>query len=207
MTIEFCAVDKSYGHRVVLRNVTASVAGRAAITGANGTGKSTLLGMAATILRPTDGTITIAGHDTRSAATSARQALGFAPQMPSLYPDLTPLEHIGWWRRLHHVGSTPDDCLANLAAAGLRLVADRPTRQLSAGQRQRLSLCLAMAHNPEVLLLDEPFTWLDANGVAWLQDALAARTGTTLMAVQDYASVAGLCERHLHLGATGLEEK
>jgi ABC-type Na+ transport system ATPase subunit NatA/ABC-type transport system involved in multi-copper enzyme maturation permease subunit len=148
-----------------------------ALTGANGAGKTTLLALLAGILTPTRGFASICGRD----GVAARGQLGFCPAEPALYARLTVREHLDWLSTLHGRAPAPavEDALA------LRDLLDRPTAQLSSGQRRRAALALALAHEPAVALLDEPLATLDREGESALLALIAARRAaglTTLLA-------------------------
>ncbi len=130
-----------------------------ALTGVNGVGKSTLLRAAAGLLRPRSGTVTVGGGSATDDA--ARDLVGFLPDAPPLYEELTAFEHVELltrlWRR-PDVGNRADELIDHLELEEQMFArAD----QLSSGQRKRLSLALTLAHRPRLLLLDEPFNGLD----------------------------------------------
>ncbi len=141
------------GGRLVLRGVDLEVpqGTTVAIQGSNGTGKTTLLRVAAGLIRPIQGTV-------------EKTTVGFVGHRPRLYESLTPGQHLAWWAGIHGVDAPRTD------------LPERPAGSLSRGQRQRLALQMAIAPDPAVLLLDEPYTGLDADARRWLDDALAHRT-------------------------------
>lgn len=160
-------LTRDYGpHRAVadvdLRIETGDVLG---ILGSNGAGKSTLLRMLAGTLSPTAGQICIAGHDLARASRSARRALGYLPERPPLYPELTVDEYLGFVARLQ--GLAGADRRAAVARAktdtGLDAVGRRLIGQLSKGTAQRVGLAQAIVHRPQLLILDEPTSGLDPN--------------------------------------------
>ena len=174
-----------------------------AILGANGSGKSTLLRIAATVSRPSAGTVVVDGLDALRRPEEARRRIGHQPQDAPLYAELTPHEHLRWWARLHGTAAEAD---ALVVTWGLETVAHKPSATLSRGQRQRVALALATLHNPALLLLDEPFTALDDAGRASLEAALAQRRGktATLIALHDEAEARRLADRVLRLGRDGM---
>lgn len=200
-------VAKSFGGRAILRDVHLAVrAGEAvAVLGPNGSGKSTLLRLAAAVSPPDAGLVEVAGTPVRRDDAVARRALGYVPQEPAVYDELTPAEHVALWARLRGQATDPD---AVLADAGLATAAHRPAGSLSRGQRQRLALALALLGDPAVLVLDEPYTALDEQGEAWLTNLLARRRAAgcaLLVAVHDPRQADHLLARTLRLRATRLE--
>ena len=128
------------------------------LLGPNGAGKTTLIRMAATLARPSSGTLRYRGVEARRAVPAARGWIGFASHHSLLYPELTVAENLRFHRRLHGART---DLGELLEAHGLSAVADVPARHLSRGTAQRATLARALLHEPDLLLLDEPFTGLD----------------------------------------------
>lgn len=170
------------------------------ITGPSGSGKSSLLALAATLVRPDSGRVIVAGTDaTRLSAAAAtalrRQSIGIVFQQPQLLPALTAREQLrvmaelgGPDRRERRalVRSRVDELLE---AVGLGALADRRPAQLSGGQRQRVAIARALVHEPRVLLVDEPTSALDtARGgeiMALLSRLTRERETATLLVTHD----------------------
>jgi Cu-processing system ATP-binding protein len=202
--IRLDGVGKAFGLRRVLDHVDLEVSGRTvAIVGANGAGKSTLLRVAAGLSRPTSGRAALFGHDTRAGdAELGRRHVSVLVQDAPVYAELTPAEHLRWWARVHRAAVSPDALERAAAEASLAPVAHAPAGSLSRGQRQRLALALAFLPAPRALILDEPFSALDADGRAWARARLEGFRGagaTVLLAVHEAAPVAGLADRTLTL--------
>lgn len=186
-------VSKRLGGRPVLRAVGLEVgAGETvALLGPNGSGKSTLLRIAAGQSRPDAG-----------AATRAGPA-SFLSQEAPLYAELTPAEHVRWWGRLWRKPHDAASVEALLVEAGLLRLAHRPAGTLSRGERQRVALALAFLADAPLLVLDEPFTALDAVAQAWLESRLAARKaagGATLLSLHGEDAARRVADRVVHLG-------
>lgn len=134
-----------------------------ALIGPNGSGKTTLMLMLASLLEPDSGLIRVAGHDPVTDAAAVRSTLGWMPDALGSWASLSVRETLEVTARLYRMDrSTAASTAASLIAmTGLDDLADRPTRVLSRGQKQRLSLARSLVHDPQVLLLDEPASGLD----------------------------------------------
>jgi heme ABC exporter ATP-binding subunit CcmA len=177
---------RRFGHVVALRSVSLSVAPGEVVllAGPNGAGKSTLLRVLAGLVRPTSGSVTIGGEQLR-ASPSARAAIGFLSHQTFLYDDLTARENLRFAARLQGLDSIETRVMDALNAAGLLQRAESRAAVLSHGSRQRLSIARATLHAPRVLLLDEPFSGLDAASVRRLSESMAdgAAGGRALICV------------------------
>jgi heme exporter protein A len=174
--IELAGAGRAYGERVVLRDVSFTLAaGRTlAVFGANGAGKTTLLRMLATLLRPHAGAVRVLGHALPREGWAVRGRLGLLAHEPLLYRDLTARENLRYHARLHQVDPARIETL--LDAVKLSLRADEPVRTLSRGMVQRVAICRAVLHEPELLLLDEPFANLDPAATALVAPLLGGVT-------------------------------
>ncbi len=170
--LELRGVWKSYGDTQALRDVWLGVRRGLvlAVLGPNGAGKSTLLRIAAGIARPNRGDVCIDG---RSLATdpSVRRRVGFAGHLSFLYGHLTAEENLRFYAQLY--GSDPERTLDQLDRFGLMPYRRRPVRTLSRGLVQRVSLARALLHDPQVVLLDEPFTGLDLDAARMFRETIA----------------------------------
>jgi heme exporter protein A len=166
--IELERVERRYGDRVALSEVTLILPEGAtlAVLGANGAGKTTLLRMLATLLRPQGGTARVLGSELPDEAWKVRGRVGYLGHDPLLYRDLTGRENLRFHARLHGIdaGAAETRIGELLEATGMERRADERTAELSAGMRQRLAICRCVLHGPELLLLDEPDSNLDAEG-------------------------------------------
>jgi heme exporter protein A len=154
-------LTKRFGRAPALREIDFELeAGRCHVLfGRNGAGKSTLLLIAATLLRPSSGEIFYDGDPYEELGDEVRRRIGLVSHQSFLYPDLTVLENLRFYARLY--GDAADEEGA-LLWADLELRRHSPVRSLSRGMLQRLSVARALLHRPKLLLLDEPFTGLDA---------------------------------------------
>ncbi len=141
------------------------------LLGPNGAGKTTLLRMLALLVRPTEGELALFGTSGRLAPPELRRRIGYAGHESLCYPDLTATENLAFYARLFGVDEAPARIATLLAWAGLDAAGRRPVRAFSRGMAQRLALARAMLHDPDLLLLDEPWSALDPAAA----DALTAR--------------------------------
>jgi heme exporter protein A len=167
-------LGRRFGDRRVLAGVDLDVRAGAflLVTGPNGSGKTTLLRLLAGLLAPTEGTLEIEAD---------RGRLGFLGHEPLLYRELTVLENLDLYGRLYRVPERRERIGMLLERFGLWDARGEQTSALSRGMVQRLALCRTLLHDPDVLLLDEPFSALDADGAALLEGELAAHGGRTLV--------------------------
>lgn len=173
--IEALALERRFGHVVALRAVDLVVgAGEVVlVAGPNGAGKSTLLRCLAGLARPSSGSVRIGGALLRQSI-AARSAVGFLSHQTFLYDDLTARENLRFAATMHGLDSVEVRVMDALNAAGLMQRADARAGVLSHGTRQRLSIARATLHAPAALLLDEPFSGLDALAAEQLRNAIAA---------------------------------
>jgi len=144
------------------------------VFGPNGAGKTTLLRMLAGTLRPTAGNVRVAGEPADVAARAWRSRVGVVSHQSLLYAQLSVRENLYFYGRLFGLKDLGDRVDARLESVGLADRGSTPTRNLSRGLKQRLALARALLHDPEVVLLDEPYTGLDAHASAILRDQLAS---------------------------------
>jgi len=183
--VQVLGLWKTFGSLAALRGVDLSVSPgeRLAIVGPNGSGKSTLVKVIATLLRPSAGTVRLAGLDAQSQALEVRRLVGVVCHQTFLYNELTALENLDFYGRLYGLSHPGDRARQQLCQVGLEGHADVAVRDLSRGMQQRLALARALLHEPPILLLDEPDTGLDQRWTAFLVDLLAeaAREGRTVI--------------------------
>lgn len=154
-----------------------------AVVGPNAAGKTTLLRCLAGLMRPTTGTVSVLGRVLARDDPGARRPIGLLSHQPLLYGDLTVRENLRFTARLYALPDPAGAAEAALARAGLADRGDSRPRELSRGLLQRAALARALVHEPGILLLDEPFTGLDAGAAASLRALLAERAPAALATV------------------------
>jgi heme ABC exporter ATP-binding subunit CcmA len=183
--LEVSGLKKSYGLKPALRGIDLAVerGQRVALLGANGAGKTTLLRILACLAKPDAGTARIDGLDIVRDALEVRAQVGFVAHQPYLYEELTALENLLFFGRMYAVPQSKARALTLLERVGLAKRANERASALSRGQMQRLSLARALLHDPHLLLLDEPDTGLDEDGITLLESLLQEHSegGGTLL--------------------------
>jgi len=161
-----------------------------AVFGPNGAGKTTFIQILSTLMRPTSGTVHFLGYDILEQGERVRGAIGVLPHNPLLFPHLTAYENLKFYGQMFGVKNLKiriEELLENVGLAGRR---DHLAGTFSRGMQQRLAIARAMIHDPRILLLDEPCTGLDRNGIAFLGRVLTAScqtSKTVIMTSHDFA--------------------
>ena len=171
--LEVDGVSKYYGDFPALRKIQLSIApgSTVALLGRNGAGKTTLLRIIAGLSKASEGSVRIQNADVREQAT--RRRIGVLGHGISLYDELSATENLVLFANLYGLKEPEKTADEWLVRTGLDRARDGLVREFSRGMRQRLAVARAFMHEPEVLLLDEPFTALDDRAIAVLQSLLA----------------------------------
>ena len=173
--IKLNAFFKSFGPKKVLRSLDLEVKDGEIVTlvGNNGSGKTTLLRSINTLDKPDDYDVAeIDGYDLRSFPEEIRSRIGYLPHNPAFYPELTGFENLRFWLELNSIRDAESKARGFLAKVGLISFGDDLSGNYSRGMVQRLGFAMAISHTPTTLLLDEPFTGLDSDGIAIIENLL-----------------------------------
>ena len=191
---------KSFGIHPVLRGVELDVPRGEFLTllGPNGAGKTTLLRILATLSRPTSGEVRVGGWPLPEAAARVRPHLGLISHQTLLYGELTATENLRFFARIYHLGAAEGRIQEVLEAVGLAGRQHDLVESFSRGMQQRLAIARAILHEPEVMLLDEPYTGLDQSAAAMLDELLrsvATAGRTVVMTTHDLARGLASCDQ------------
>ena len=173
--IKLNAFFKSFGPKKVLRSLDLEVKDGEIVTliGNNGSGKTTLLRSINTLDKPDDYDVAeIDGYDLKSFPEEIRSRIGYLPHNPAFYPELTGFENLRFWLELNSIRDAESRARGFLAKVGLISFGDDLSGNYSRGMVQRLGFAMAISHTPTTLLLDEPFTGLDSDGIAIIENLL-----------------------------------
>jgi heme exporter protein A len=197
--IELRGLTRYFGERTALKDVSVSVSAGAtlAVLGRNGAGKTTLLRILATLLRPHAGEALLFGEPLPRRGFAVRGRLGLLAHDPLLYRDLTGRENLRYHAQLHGVGAERVEEV--LEAVRMNRRADEPVRLLSRGLVQRVAICRAVLHSPELLLLDEPRANLDP-GAGDLVESLIGRESKAARVLTSHDPRAALAEADYAMG-------
>jgi len=201
--IRLRGLRREFGERLALAELDLTLPSGAtlAVLGPNGSGKTTLLRVLAGLLRPTGGEARVLGCNLPGETWRLRGRVGYLGHEPLLYRDLTPRENLRFAARLHGLEREASESRIEelLAAVGMERRGDDTVRELSAGMAQRVAVCRAVLHEPELLLLDEPDAHLDA-AVTEAVEALLAAEGRTRVIVTHDRERAARTDQVLELG-------
>lgn len=191
---------KRFGLKTILRGVDFEVQPGefVALLGPNGAGKTTFLRILASLSRPSLGEVNIAGYKLPQQAAQVRARLGVVSHLPLLYGDLSAEENLRFYARLYGINNYGVRITEILEMTGLEMRRRDLVRTFSRGMQQRLAIGRAVLHDPDVLLLDEPYTGLDQDASSMLDNVLktvAAQGRTIVMTSHDLARAEELATR------------
>ena len=195
---------KAFGSQVAARGITFRVGPGEllAIIGPNGAGKTTTMRALAGIIPASRGRLSIAGFDVETNAIAAKSHLAFVPDDAPLFHDLTVEEHLSFYASIYRVSDVSAKAESLLGEFELTAKLRTTASNLSRGMRQKLAICCAYLHDPEVILFDEPLTGLDPQGIRVFKRSLrerAARGAAVMISSHMLAMVEDLCTHVLIL--------
>lgn len=200
--IQTVNLTRYYGSLAAVQdlNLTVKAGELFGFLGPNGAGKTTTIRMLIGLLRPTTGTVIVAGHDVQQEPLAVKQAVGYLSQTPLLYERLTGREFLRFIGGLYGLGDEKIGARAEhlLALMELSEKADHPIESYSGGMRHKIGLCAALLHEPQVLVLDEPLAGLDPYSARRVKDLLRdlCRQGRTVFMSTHVLEIAErVCDR------------
>ena len=199
IAIQAKGVQKHYGHIPALNGIDLQVEeGQIfGLIGANGAGKTTFIKLLIGATRADKGEMRVLGRDPRKHRASLRQQIGYMPQAPALYEDLSAAENLRFFGRAHQQKNLRESVESTLDFVELSQRAEDPVSTLSGGMKQRVSLACALVHQPRLLLLDEPTAGVDLKlrSAFWKHFKDLAALGTTILVSTHQMDEAVHCDR------------
>ena len=197
--IEISGITKSYKDLEALKNININISGKClfGFIGPDGAGKTTLLRIITTLIKPDKGFVRIKGLDVVKDHKKIRPIVGYMPGRFSLYPDLTVEENLKFYSTIFSTTIKENYHLIKDIYSHLEPFSRRLARNLSGGMKQKLALSCALIHNPEILILDEPTTGVDAvsRDEFWKILKRLTNSGMTILVSTSYMNEAELCDR------------
>ena len=203
--VEVSHLSKNYGSHPAIRDLTFSVADGQVygLLGPNGAGKSTIMNILTSYLAPTGGEVKVAGFSLPEQAQQAKACVGYLPEQPPLYPEMTVQEYLDFAAELKGVKKAQRREQVQQAArrTGLDQVMPRLIRSLSKGYRQRVGIAQALLGSPQLIILDEPTVGLDPAQVIGIRKLIRklGKTHTVILSSHILSEVQAVCSRVLIL--------
>ena len=216
--IEVSHLTKQYGNHLAVDDVSFTVADGqiCGLLGPNGAGKSTIMNILTGYLSATSGQVTVAGHPLPEEADAAKACVGYLPEQPPLYPEMTVQEYLTFAAELEGVkkAERKEQVCRAARRTGLEAVLPRLIRSLSKGYKQRVGIAQALLGSPRLIILDEPTVGLDPAQVIEIRKLIRelGRAHTVILSSHILSEVQAVCQQILilskgHLAAAGsLEE-
>jgi ABC-2 type transport system ATP-binding protein len=199
--IEVIGISKSYGDYVAVSDVTFSAKHGEVVgfLGPNGAGKTTTIRMLATFLPPTSGSAKIAGYDILTQADDVRRSIGYLPENPPLYGDMTVKEYLNFVGQIKGVPRTKLSSRVSevIEKCFIGDVKNKLCQHLSRGYRQRVGLAQAIIHEPQVIILDEPTSGLDPKQIIEIRQLIKSlgESHTVILSTHILPEVSMVCSK------------
>ena len=197
MSIEVQEVSKLYNNQRALDNISFSISSGEIVgfLGPNGAGKSTMMKIITTYISQNEGVVLVNGYNVATSQNEVKKAVGYLPEHNPLYLDMYVKEYIGFNASIHNIFKNRVQEV--IEQVGLTLESHKKISQLSKGYRQRVGLAVALLHDPEVLILDEPTTGLDPNQLVEIRSLIKdiGKTKTVLFSTHIMQEVEAVCDR------------
>ena len=203
--VEVSHLSKNYGSHPAIRDLTFSVADGQVygLLGPNGAGKSTIMNILTSYLAPTGGEVKVAGFSLPEQAQQAKACVGYLPEQPPLYPEMTVQEYLDFVAELKGVkhAQRKQQVLAAARRTGLEEVLPRVIRSLSKGYRQRVGIAQALLGSPQLIILDEPTVGLDPAQVIEIRNLIRelGKAHTVILSSHILSEVQAVCQQVLIL--------
>ena len=203
--IEVSHLTKKYGSRLAVEDVSFAVedGGICGLLGPNGAGKSTIMNILTGYLSATSGQVTVAGHPLPEEADAAKKCVGYLPEQPPLYPEMTVQEYLDFVAELKGVKKAERKEQVRSAArhTGLEKVLPRLIRSLSKGYRQRVGIAQVLLGSPKLIILDEPTVGLDPAQVIEIRKLIRelGQAHTVILSSHILSEVQAVCQQVLIL--------
>ena len=203
--IEVSHLTKKYGHRLAVEDVSFAVAdgGICGLLGPNGAGKSTIMNILTGYLSATSGQVTVAEHPLPEEADAAKKCVGYLPEQPPLYPEMTVQEYLDFAAELKGVkkAERKEQVCSAARRTGLEKVLPRLIRSLSKGYRQRVGIAQALLGSPKLIILDEPTVGLDPAQVIEIRKLIRelGQAHTVILSSHILSEVQAVCQQVLIL--------
>lgn len=201
MSISVQNVSKLFGKQAALNRVSFEI-GQGKIVGflgPNGAGKSTLMKIITCYIPPSEGKVTVCGHDVMEDSIHARKCIGYLPEHNPLYTDMYVREYLSFVGGIYNVPNVKQRVEEMIETVGLQVEAHKKIETLSKGYRQRVGLAQALIHDPNVLILDEPTSGLDPNQLAEIRELIVriGRQKTVMLSTHIMQEVEAMCDHAL----------
>lgn len=199
--IEVKNVTKKYGSFTAVHDISFTINDGEIVgfLGPNGAGKSTTMNIITGFIEQTDGTVVVNGYDTIKKSKKAKREIGYMPEGVPLYMDLTVKEFVSYMADLRRVNRTQkkEDILKILKETGLDTMQNKLIKNLSRGQKQRVSLAGTLVGNPKVLILDEPTVGLDPKQITEIRSLIKnlGKKHTVILSSHILSEVSQICDK------------